>query len=601
MTEAEPKQTVYGRSYWDIVVSKFRKNRTATAAVWIIGLLILVAVFAPLTANDRPYAFYGTVPELYDRSYKEWLGPAHIALMTAPGKYAEARDALADESRVTLLLMLEFLDEGDRREFEDEFLIEDSSAKERDALAVRIHKNHPLRGALLSRQITATEIRTVLRPDELPAFDAALAASRERVGTVFRDRVAQNREGIRAKAVELAGQLPPEGGKAAHALADRYLKLTEGDYLNSEVDKTAFRELRTELAATLARDKVTLVPKWRYPLPQSLGMLDVFFMTGAIVWLVVFGPLYWLKFKRVQPRARRWLIQWACVLAPAIAVTVFWSIGHEEQLERINYKSWTADGRLVIEKAYWPPHRYHQDELIEGEARKEEEPSRKHPLGKDHIGRDLLARILWGARISLSVGFVSTAIAVTIGVLLGALSGYFGGWTDWVVSRVIEIFICFPYFFIILAVAAFLPAENRIFYIMLSIGFFQWMTIARLTRGEFLKLRRQEFVTAAQALGARGRRVIFRHILPNALAPVLIAVSFGIAGAILAESGLSFLGFGVQEPDVSWGKVLNAARTQPKTWWPLVYPGLCIFLSITCYNLIGDAIRDAVDPRLKVE
>lgn len=601
MTEAAPKQTVYGRSYWDIVVSKFRKNRTATAAVWIIGVMVLVAIFAPLMANDRPFAFYGTVPELYDRSYKEWVGPAHTALMTAPGKYAEDRDTLADDGRATLLRMLEFLEESDRREFEEEFLNEDADAKERDALAVRINKNHPLRGPLLSRQITAKEIRPVLKPEEVPRFEEWLAMSRRRMESVYHERVAQNREGVRQKADELAGQLPPDKGAAARALAERYLALTEGDYLNSEADKQAFRELRKELAETLARDKVTLVPTWRYPLPQSLGMLDVFFMIGGIVWLMVFGPLYWLRFKRVQPRARRWLVQWTCVLVPAIVFTVGWLIVHEEQMERINYKTWTADGRLAIEKAYWPPHRYHQDELIEGEEHKEEEPSWMHPLGKDHIGRDLLARILWGARISLSVGFVSTAIALTIGVLLGALSGYVGGWTDWAISRVIEIFICFPYFFIILAVAAFLPAENRIFYIMLAIGFFQWMTIARLTRGEFLKLRQQEFVTAARALGAGGARTIFRHILPNAMAPVLIAVSFGIAGAILAESGLSFLGFGVQEPDVSWGKVLNAARTQPKTWWPLVYPGLCIFLSITCYNLIGDAIRDAVDPRLKVE
>ena len=217
------------------------------------------------------------------------------------------------------------------------------------------------------------------------------------------------------------------------------------------------------------------------------------------------------------------------------------------------------------------------------------------------MGRDLLARMLWGSRISLSIGFSSTLIAVAIGVFAGALAGYFGGWVDLAISRLIEIMICFPRLFIILAIVAFLPPN--IFYVMLALGLFGWMGIARLQRSEFLRLRHLDFVSAARALGASSARVIFRHVLPNAIGPVLVTASFSIASAMLTESALSFLGLGVQEPDTSWGQILQTGRTevlqQGQNWWTYTIPGAAIFLAVTCYNLVGDGIRDAVDPRLK--
>jgi peptide/nickel transport system permease protein len=165
------------------------------------------------------------------------------------------------------------------------------------------------------------------------------------------------------------------------------------------------------------------------------------------------------------------------------------------------------------------------------------------------------------------------------------------------ISRFIEIIICFPTFFLILAVVAFLPPS--IWNVMLVLGLFGWMGIARLQRGEFLRLVNLDFVVAAQALGARKSRIMFRHLLPNALAPVLVAASFGIAGAMLTESGLSFLGFGVQEPETSWGQILYTGRSHLDKWWTFTIPGIAIFFAVTCYNLVGDGIRDAVDPRLK--
>lgn len=229
-----------------------------------------------------------------------------------------------------------------------------------------------------------------------------------------------------------------------------------------------------------------------------------------------------------------------------------------------------------------------------------EPPSRAHPMGTDDLGRDVLSRMVWGARISLSVGFVAVGITVVIGVVVGSLAGYFAGLTDLAVSRVIEVVICFPTFFLILTIIALVEKMN-IYYLMLAIGIVGWTGVARLVRGEFLRLRTQDFAVAARALGVPSRRIIFRHILPNAIAPVLVSATFGIAGAILIESGLSFLGFGVPPPTASWGSILSLARQYVyQAWWLTVFPGAAIFFSILCYNLIGEGLRDAVDPRLKV-
>ncbi len=223
-------------------------------------------------------------------------------------------------------------------------------------------------------------------------------------------------------------------------------------------------------------------------------------------------------------------------------------------------------------------------------------PSAAHWLGTDEEGRDIWARMVYGSQISLTVGFLSVAIYIAIGIFFGALAGYFGGWIDVAVSRLIEIMICFPAFFLILAVLAFVGPS--LINIMIVIGLTSWPGIARLVRGEFLKLRRQEFVLSSQVVGGSTGRIIFRHILPNSLAPVLVSATFGIASSILVESSLSFLGFGVQPPTPSWGEILSQSRDFIDiAWWLAFFPGLAIFLSITAYNLLGEGIRDAIDPR----
>lgn len=225
-------------------------------------------------------------------------------------------------------------------------------------------------------------------------------------------------------------------------------------------------------------------------------------------------------------------------------------------------------------------------------------PSADHPLGTDELGRDVLARMAHGARISLKVGFVAMGIATAIGLVVGLLSGFYGGVADAVLMRFVDIMLCFPTFFLILSVIAFL--EPSIYNIMVVIGLTGWMGVSRLVRAETLSLKERDFVAAARAQGAGDGRIIFRHILPNTLAPVLVAATLGVAGAILTESALSFLGIGVQPPTPSWGNILTAGKDNIEfAWWLSVYPGLAILFTVLGYNLLGEGIRDAADPRLK--
>ena len=224
-------------------------------------------------------------------------------------------------------------------------------------------------------------------------------------------------------------------------------------------------------------------------------------------------------------------------------------------------------------------------------------PRPGHWLGTDQIGRDVLSGMIHGTRIALAVGLISMGIAITIGVFLGAIAGYFGGLWDMLLQRVIEIMMTIPTFFLIITVVAFYP-DGGIWLIMVIIGLTSWPGVARFTRAEFLKVRNMDYITAAEALGYSNLRTIFRHVLPNAIAPVLVISAFGIASAILTESALSFLGFG-SASTVSWGSILSVARGATYAWWMAVFPGTAIFITVTVYNLLGEGLRDALDPRLK--
>jgi peptide/nickel transport system permease protein len=225
-------------------------------------------------------------------------------------------------------------------------------------------------------------------------------------------------------------------------------------------------------------------------------------------------------------------------------------------------------------------------------------PSSQHWFGTDQLGRDVMSRMIWGAQISLKVGFVSTGIAILIGTILGSVAGYYGRWVDALIMRFVDIMLCFPTFFLILAVIAFL--EPSIWNIMIIIGATGWMGITRLVRADFISLKERDFVQAARVIGASDARIIFIHVLPNCMASVLVAATLGVAGAILTESALSFLGIGVQPPTPSWGNILTAGKDNIDiAWWLSLYPGLAILITVLGYNMLGEGIRDSLDPRLR--
>ncbi|MGB8907685.1 MAG: ABC transporter permease [Candidatus Cybelea sp.] len=227
-----------------------------------------------------------------------------------------------------------------------------------------------------------------------------------------------------------------------------------------------------------------------------------------------------------------------------------------------------------------------------------------HSLGTDEVGRDLASRLLFGARISLTVGLFAVLMEVLIGTSLGAIAGYYGGWVDYALMRVTDVFLSIPLLPLLLVLTAIVAASSTkaalsFGVIVIIIGALSWPTVARLVRASFLSLREREFAEAARAVGNSDSRIIFRHLLPNAVAPIVVQATLDIAGVIITESTLSFLGFGIQPPTASWGNMLaNAQSNLSIAWWAAVFPGLCILVTVLAINYIGDGLRDALDPNM---
>jgi len=546
---------------WARVLSHLAGRPLVLAAAGLLALLYGSAIYAPLLANDRPYVLEAVDRGGYERARRS-LMPIALATrgLVCDGEEAYLRRRTAGSEQTWL----------------------EALAAEAGALGDRLE---------------------AMRSQLAPEVAAPLAEFARRV-----EAVVQNAgEGRVDEACAAAGELPAEAGRL----------------------RDAFVPHAADAATTEAG--VELLARRSYPLFEALSGLEVAFM---VLWALMFSWPVWSRL--VDSRiARERRAAWrgrklAAVLASSLLAGGLWQafVGGEAPLHVSPYKEDLTRGDVQARRAVFPPVAFgfaesHREERLRpptwtAAAEKDEqgrdvrrtsdpvdetglepvaaslpvvvrfgEPDTnspvRHPLGTDPAGRDLLARILWGGRVSLAVGIV-----------VGVLAGYCGGWVDLVVSRVIEVVLCFPVFFLILTVVALVGPS--ILNVMLVIGCLRWTGVARLTRGELLRLREAEFVLAARAAGLSHTRIVLRHLLPNAMGPLLVAASFSLAAGILIESALSFLGFGIEVPIPSWGALINESKS-PEHWWIQVFPGALIFLTVLATNLVGDALRDVLDPR----
>ena len=324
--------------------------------------------------------------------------------------------------------------------------------------------------------------------------------------------------------------------------------------------------------------------QWSSPMLRHLTPTDVTLTFGAIAAAVL------LLMRRLHRRVTIWLVAMAVV-----GVIAFLTVKPPITIVYSQYREAIAEGKVAFVQhtliSYSP-----SDRLGDLGDKRTLEPDRSHLMGTTIDGEDLLSRMIHASRIALSIGFVATGIAVLIGVVIGGLMGYYSGWVDLLGMRLVEVFAAIPTIYLLIAIVAFYG--RNLYLMMVVIGLTGWVGYATFVRAEFLKLRHQDFVVAARACGLPLRSILFRHMLPNGVAPVLVNASFGVASAILLESMLSFLGLGlVDEP--SWGQMLNQALQGGFRWWLAIYPGMAIFLTVFAYNLVGESLRDAIDPHLK--
>lgn len=580
----EAKAAFYSKDYWDLVFEQLAKRKLFKLSMAILALLYASAIYAPLLANDKPYVIEGI-------DYKEYKSAT--SLMSA---------TVTSMSRLMGQTAEEYA--ANRTELAPPTL--------REALQVE-------REAL---QLKLATMRAYLPEDEeapLEAYEAEVDA---------------------ALAAFDAGQVAAAAEQMDAAKATgRALK----------------REYRTDPPAEPGGEPEgkPLQPQKSYPLFDSLGPYNIFMM---VLWALVLLWPGWNKLtnqvllggnrERIR-KARRKKAAFAVVVPLLAALGWAGTMGagggsFDVSLYKANL---TSGDFTVVEEPVFAPIAYgfaesHQDEgfrpptwTTESEIseegyyvhglRKPEldpatgtfpppspvevragEPERnaatRHLAGTDETGRDVFTRMLWGGRVSLAVGVLSAFLLTLIGVVMGSLAGFFGGKVDIAIMRLIEILQSIPAFFLILVVMAFTDPEvvPPIIMIVVVIALVRWTGVARLVRGEFLRMRESEFVLAARALGFRSGRTIFRHVLPNAISPIIVSGAFSVAAGILTESAISFLGFGIQHPEASWGSLVNASQS-PEHWWIQIFPGFVIFLTVTCYNLAGDALRDALDPKLK--
>lgn len=285
--------------------------------------------------------------------------------------------------------------------------------------------------------------------------------------------------------------------------------------------------------------------------------------------------------------------------------TIFWQRFRRHKVAVVSAVYLVVIIMVAVAAPLVAPHNPNETDLQLARFGEPASPSLSHPFGSDQLGRDQLSRIIYGARVSLVVGFLSTGFAIVFGTMLGAIAGYAGRWTDMIIMRLADVMLAFPpLLFSMAALASVELGRITVWHVGLVIGIINWMNVARLVRGEFLVLRNREYTEAARAVGASAPAIIFRELLPNAVGPIIVAASLGIPLAILTEATLSFLGFGIQPPTASWGNMINPAFAMMRdfnAWWMFAFPGLAIASTVLAFNFFGDGLRDALDPRSRLD
>lgn len=616
MTDAErqpvdvqdEEQGLYSKDYWDLVFEQLAKRKLFKLGLAVLALLYATAIYAPLVANDRPY-----VLEAIDlKGYWSALRMLRPVANSALGFLREGRDQE---------LLGASSGGGAGRRGLTNLGAEREAAQQRTSLILSyLPPDAPAAGEQGPRARIAAFTRLFER-----GMGEAAAGEREAAEATFGEAKTLA-TALKKELVAHDPAQPDAGGIPLVAVRSHPLRESISPW---EVFFMVLWALvmawplwnRALNRGVLAGDRER-IRRWRKR--KAAGVLAVS-AAGALLWAWTVGsggnPYDSAPFKGSITGGSMLLVKAGMSATdPDSASLPVWPplrYGYAETHpeEKFRPPTWRreeaeldGDGRYVHgarakafkagpERDYVPPPT--PVEIREGERRLND-PWRRM-AGTDEMGRDFFTRMLWGGRVSLSVGILSAALLTIIGVVIGSLAGYYGGRVDVVIMRAIEIIQSIPAFFLILLAMAFTDPKvvPPIIAIVVVIALIRWTGVARLVRGEFLKLRDQEFVLAARALGFSDWRTIFRHVLPNAMSPVLVSAAFAVAAGILTESAISFLGFGIAHPGASWGSLVNESKN-PEFWWIQVFPGLLIFLTVTCYNLVGDAIRDALDPKMKV-
>ena len=597
----------YSKDYWDIVFEQLGKRALFKVGVVVLTLLYGVAAFAPLIANDRPYY----VDSVDIGGFK---------------KATRVRPMVSEALKV-----VEMSDEAYAASIEDSTGVSppDRVSKARTELA--------------AAELRVATMRSMITPEQGEPLDVYLAAFRGGI-----DALESGDDGEAARLLE-------EAKTAARAIGKDLKPMDPKRPDRGGIELIATRKF--PLLESIAAWEILLMALWtvwalwpvwnrlvngvllggdrdRIRRARRVKLVGCLALAGLVAggWYARFGPVE--DFGTVDYKAGITSGSIALLAAGETSASLVKPEGAEESADDASagLVGWApipyGYAELHEDEKFRPPtwrraaerdpetgrpvHLESYEDDVTGvtaeskpvEIRAAELPLNhpwRHALGTDESGRDVLARMVWGARTSLSVGILSALLLTIIGVVIGSIAGFFGGLVDDLIMRGIEILQSIPALFLILLALAFTPPGTipPMFAIVIVIAVVRWTGVARLVRGEFMRLRDQEFVIASRALGFTARRTIFRHVLPNAMSPVLVAAAFSVAAGILTESAVSFLGLGIKEPDASWGGVVNESRN-PQNWWIQVFPGLAIFITVTCYNLVGDAIRDAMDPKMKV-